>query len=67
MIRWVKSKKLAVLAEIEAGATDEEIFAKYGIEPHETKEWMDAISKYGIGGLRVTHTSKYRKGRSYLR
>lgn len=61
MIHWVKSKKLRVLIDLEAGReTYETLFQKYELSEEEINEWKTKYETFGINSLRTTYTKKYR-------
>lgn len=61
MIHWVKSKKLRVLIDLEAGReTYETLFHKYELSEEEINEWKTKYETFGINSLRTTYTKKYR-------
>lgn len=60
--RWVKSRKLALMASIDSGEiTREEAMRAHGISAEELDGWYRAKEKHGPGALRVTHATRYRK------
>lgn len=61
-IHWTKTRKIAVLKDLEAGTeTLETLNTKHNISPAEIEEWRSNLDKHGVGGLRVTHASRYRR------
>lgn len=62
MIRWVKSRKLQLLRDIDAGSeTPSSLFDKHGVSEEEISEWRSNIDRHGEASLRVTHASRYRR------
>lgn len=56
--RWVASRKLAVVRAVLHGLISQaEAQSDYGISPEEFQEWLQAVSRHGESGLKVT-TSK---------
>ncbi|MCR9146414.1 MAG: DUF1153 domain-containing protein [Rhodobacteraceae bacterium] len=52
--RWVASRKLAVVRGVLHGLiTRAEAQADYGLSAEEFQEWLDAVARHGIGGLKV--------------
>ncbi|WP_135504785.1 DUF1153 domain-containing protein [Roseovarius aestuariivivens] len=53
--RWVASRKLAVVRGVLHGLiTQAEAQAEYGLSQEEFQEWLEAVSRYGVEGLKVT-------------
>ena len=53
--RWVASRKHAVVRAVVHGLiTQGEAQATYGISAEEFREWLDAVSRHGEAGLKVT-------------
>lgn len=66
-IRWVASRKMAVLNRIDAGELSvEDAYAQFELSPEELAEWRARYERYGKLGLRTTRLQYYdasRKGR----
>lgn len=61
MIKWVKSRKLAVIAEIDSGQISEaDALQKYELSKEELDMWRATIALHGEARLRVTNLTKYR-------
>lgn len=60
MTHWTPSRKLAVIKEHRNGASEVDIFVKYGVTAPELREWIAKDEKHGPQGLRVTYLDKYR-------
>lgn len=59
--RWVKSRKMAVVSAIQAGALSEEEACKmYSLSAEELSSWFRLIKNHGPDGLRTTHLKRYR-------
>ncbi|MCR9114910.1 MAG: DUF1153 domain-containing protein [Rhodobacteraceae bacterium] len=57
--RWVASRKLAVVRAVLHGLiTQAEAQAEYNISEEEFHEWLQAVSRHGQEGLKVTITKK---------
>lgn len=55
--RWVASRKLAVVRAVVHGlVTQAEVQSDYSISPEEFQEWLQALSRHGADGLKVTST-----------
>ena len=53
--RWVASRKLMVVRAVVHGlVTQGEVQTEYGISPEEFHEWLQAVSRHGVEGLKVT-------------
>lgn len=53
--RWVASRKLAVVRGVIHGLiTQDEAQEIYGLSEDEFREWISAVSRYGIKGLKAT-------------
>ena len=61
-MKWVKSRKLKVLKDIEDGIfTESEAIQKYDLSLDELNEWRNAVKNHGEGALRVTRLNMYRR------
>lgn len=59
--RWVARRKAEVVAAVRAGLlTLEEACARYNLSAEEFLTWEAAITKHGLGGLRVTRIQDFR-------
>lgn len=57
--RWVASRKLAVVRGVVHGLiSQEEAQEIYGLSEDEFREWVSAVSRYGIKGLKATQVRK---------
>ncbi|MFN3210712.1 MAG: DUF1153 domain-containing protein [Roseovarius sp.] len=55
--RWVASRKLQIVRAVAHGLiTREEAQQTYGLSSEEFREWLDAVSRHGAAGLKVTTT-----------
>jgi hypothetical protein len=60
--RWVIRRKAAVVAAVQGGLiTLEEACAHYRLSVEEYSSWQRAVQKFGMAGLRVTHSQEYRR------
>jgi hypothetical protein len=60
-VRWVPSRKAAVLAAIRDGHVSlEEACKRWRLSIEEIQLWQRAVSKVGTPGLRVTRVQIYR-------
>jgi len=60
--RWVSRRKAQVVAAVEGGLiTLEEACRRYSLTVDEFHTWENALSRYGLAGLRATHLQRYRK------
>ncbi len=61
-IRWVKSKKAAIVQAIESGSvTERDVCEFYGICEEELASWVRLYHSHGAAGLRATHLKRYRE------
>ena len=61
-VRWVASRKAAVVAAYNAGVIDEmEVEDRYGVSVEELECWRYSLKEHGVGGLRTTRTQVYRR------
>jgi hypothetical protein len=62
-VRWVASRKAAVVAAIGAGAiTREGAIERYALSEEELDGWIAAEQAHGMDALRVTRIKAYRDG-----
>jgi len=60
--RWVTRRKAQVVYAVQAGLiTLKNACERYSLTPEEFASWQTMIKKHGIGGLRVTRLTQYRK------
>ena len=60
--RWVIRRKAAVVAAVRGGMlTLEEACGRYRLTIEEYASWQHAIDSFGMAGLRVTRTQRYRE------
>jgi len=60
--RWVTRRKAQVVYAVQAGLiTLKDACERYNLTPEEFASWQTMIKKHGLGGLRVTHLTKYRR------
>jgi Protein of unknown function (DUF1153). len=54
-VRWVASRKAAVVKAVLAGLIDEEeACARYALSPEEFADWVASVRRYGLEGLKAT-------------
>lgn len=59
--RWVASRKAAVVRAVEhALLTREEALRRYDLTEEEFASWQAAVSRHGIGALKVTALQRFR-------
>jgi hypothetical protein len=59
--RWVPRKKAQVLAAVRGGLLSfDEACTRYRLTPEEFLAWQDAMSHFGISGLRATDARDFR-------
>ena len=59
--RWVPRRKAQVVAAVRAGVlTLDEACSRYALTVEEFLSWQRAIDKFGLPGLRTTHSQEYR-------
>lgn len=60
--RWVASRKLAVVRGVVHGLiTESEAQSMYGLSDEEFREWVGAVSRHGIRGLKATEAKNNRQ------
>jgi len=60
--RWVARRKATVVKAVAAGMLSrEEACDMYSLSVEEFDNWLNALAKFGRGGLRVTKIQKYRQ------
>ena len=60
--RWVTRRKAQVVYAVQAGLiTLKDACDRYSLTPEEFASWQTMIKKHGIGGLRVTRLTEYRR------
>jgi len=58
--RWVASRKLAVVRGVVHGLiSQDEAQDIYGLSEEEFREWVSAVSRHGVKGLRATSARKH--------
>ncbi len=61
-VRWVASRKARVVEAVDAGLIDvEEACEIYGLSDEELNAWRRLVREFGVKGLKVTQTQKYRQ------
>lgn len=61
-LRWVASRKAAVVRAVDAGLiSTEEACRSYGLSEEELDGWRRAVSEHGEQALRATAVQKYRQ------
>lgn len=64
--RWVVRRKAEVVFAVSAGLlTLKQACKRYKLSEEEFSSWKKLIGKYGMRGLRVTRTQKYRNQDPY--
>lgn len=59
--RWVARRKAQVVIAVDAGLiTLKEACRRYSLSKEEFASWKNALSTFGVGGLRVTRLKQYR-------
>ena len=62
-VRWVASRKIMVLAAIDAGSLSiEEACLMYRLSIEEIASWSRLTELHGIDGLKISRLGEYRKG-----
>jgi hypothetical protein len=62
-VRWVASRKIIVLAAIDAGSLSiEEACLMYRLSIEEIASWSRLTELYGRDGLKISRLGEYRKG-----
>jgi hypothetical protein len=62
-VRWVASRKIIVLAAIDAGSLSiEEACLMYRLSIEEIASWSRLTELHGIDGLKISRLGEYRKG-----
>jgi hypothetical protein len=62
-VRWVASRKIMVLAAIDAGSLSiEEACLMYRLSIEEIASWSRLTELYGSDGLKISRLGEYRKG-----
>ncbi|WP_376872789.1 DUF1153 domain-containing protein [Albirhodobacter sp. R86504] len=60
--RWVASRKALIVRAVAYGLMPlSEVLERYGLSEEEFEIWMEAITKHGESGLKVTAIQKYRQ------
>ena len=61
-VRWVASRKAAVVRAVDAGLiSGEDACRRYGLSEEELDSWRSAVSRHGEHALRATALQKYRQ------
>ena len=59
--RWVRSRKLAVIRAIDAGAlTEDDACKRYDLSLEELSSWRFMLQEFGPDALKTTHLKQYR-------
>ena len=62
-VRWVASRKIMVLAAIDAGSLSiEEACLRYRLSIEEIASWSRLTELHGSDGLKISRLGEYRKG-----
>jgi hypothetical protein len=62
-VRWVASRKIMVLAAIDAGSlSSEEACLRYRLSIEEIASWSRLTKLHGSDGLKISRLGEYRKG-----
>lgn len=60
--RWVASRKAAVVRGVAYGLISrKDALERYGISDEEFEEWVGAVSRHGLDGLKATNLQRYRQ------
>ncbi|TQS72724.1 DUF1153 domain-containing protein [Rhodobacteraceae bacterium] len=60
--RWVASRKAVVVQAVLYGLiTKSDVLTKYEISDEELDLWIDAVTRHGLAGLKVTALQKFRQ------
>ncbi len=60
--RWVASRKAAVVRGLNSGLiTTEEALERWSLSEEELDEWIMAVDKHGLSGLKVTKLQEHRQ------
>lgn len=63
--RWVTRHKANVVAAVRGGLISlEDVCLRYGVTTEEFLVWSAAFDRFGIAGLRSTHSQKYKNADS---
>jgi hypothetical protein len=61
-VRWVASRKAAVVKAVAAGLiTESEACQMYSLSSEELSEWISAVCNHGLRALRATKLQNYRQ------
>jgi hypothetical protein len=61
-VRWVASRKAAVVRAVAAGLLPEEVALRmYGLSEEELAAWRRAVERHGEAALRATALQRYRQ------
>lgn len=61
--RWVSRRKATVVMAVEGGLiTLADACMRYSLSIEEFLSWQRTVERFGIPGLRVTHSRQYRAG-----
>ncbi|SER46011.1 Protein of unknown function [Tranquillimonas rosea] len=61
-MRWVASRKAAVVRAVAAGLiTEDEALEMYGLSAEELRSWRSAVDVHGEAALKATRLQKYRQ------
>jgi hypothetical protein len=60
--RWVASRKAVVVQAVQAGLlTREAALERYSLSEEEFQLWEQAVDRFGIEALKVTHLQRFRQ------
>ena len=61
-VRWVSSRKAAVVTAVQSGVISlSDACMRYSLSVEEFLSWQRAVEHHGTPGLRITHVQDYRK------
>lgn len=61
--RWVIRRKAEVVMAVRGGLLSlDDACTRYQLTLEEFISWQKSVDEYGLDGLRITHTQKYRNG-----
>ena len=62
-VRWVASRKLAVVKAVACGLmTREQVCARYDLSEEELDGWMTRVRRHGPAALKATQAAQFRDG-----
>lgn len=63
-VRWVASRKAAVVKAVQVGAISEgEVCRRYDLSEEELDSWRDSLAEHGQGALLVTKLKHFRNSK----